>query len=305
MILSEVLSDISTSTSNGKQVIVYNMAPRIQDLFLLLSLLTKIKALKPLDSFNVILASSLNEVGTVKVILSLYSTSHLLKVNDEALLGPLTLTFVSELCSIKSVAEKFITNGLFAVLLESPLSVAIQKGNIKPETKPSLHNIWTNGLLSIVLLLLSEFGVKVLPECCLFVSYFTKQVDTAIKRWSDSKLAVSSALIKETSQLVLLQKMLSALNYQAYLVNSKTHTAVDEKETYVELLPGLDTEQEKNTLNIALNRLLTHPKYLNSRIVPISLEEARLLEEDHTRAEFVKHISREIKKLQESLFRDI
>ncbi|CDF89550.1 related to Nucleoporin NUP188 [Zygosaccharomyces bailii ISA1307] len=305
MILSEVLSDISTSTSNGKQVIVYNMAPRIQDLFLLLSLLTKIKALKPLDSFNVILASSLNEVGTVKVILSLYSTSHLLKVNDEALLGPLTLTFVSELCSIKSVAEKFITNGLFAVLLESPLSVAIQKGNIKPENKPSLHNIWTNGLLSIVLLLLSEFGVKVLPECCLFVSYFTKQVDTAIKRWSDSKLAVSSALIKETSQLVLLQKMLSALNYQAYLVNSKTHTAVDEKETYVELLPGLDTEQEKNTLNIALNRLLTHPKYLNSRIVPISLEEARLLEEDHTRAEFVKHISREIKKLQESLFRDI
>ncbi|CDH13673.1 related to Nucleoporin NUP188 [Zygosaccharomyces bailii ISA1307] len=305
MILSEVLSDISTSTSNGKQVIVYNMAPRIQDLFLLLSLLTKIKALKPLDSFNVILASSLNEVGTVKVILSLYSTSHLLKVNDEALLGPLTLTFVSELCSIKSVAEKFITNGLFAVLLESPLSVAIQQGNIKPETKPSLHNIWTNGLLSIVLLLLSEFGVKVLPECCLFVSYFTKQVDTAIKRWSDSKLAVSSALIKETSQLVLLQKMLSALNYHAYLVNSKTHATVDEKETYVELLPGLDTEQEKKTLNSGLNRLLTHPKYLNSRIVPISLEEARLLEEDHTRAEFVKQISREIKKLQESLFKDI
>lgn len=305
LILSEILSDISTSTSNGKQVIVYNMAPRIQDLFLLLSLLTKIKALKPSDSFNMILASSLNEVGTVKVILSLYSTSHLLKVNDKALLGPLTLTFVSELCSIKSVAEKFITNGLFAVLLESPLSVAIQRGDIKPEAKPSLHNIWSNGLLSIILLLLSEFGHKVLPECCLFVSYYTKQINTAILRWSDNKLAVSTALIKETSQLVLLQKMLTALDYQAYLLNSKTHSAVVEKKTYVELLPGLDTALEKRTLSVALNRLLTHPKYLNSRVVPSSLEEAGLLEDDHTRSEFVKHISREIKKLQESLFKDI
>ncbi|GAV55943.1 hypothetical protein ZYGR_0AZ01150 [Zygosaccharomyces rouxii] len=301
LILSEILSDISTSTSNGKQVVVYNMASRIQDLFLLLSLFTKIRALKPSESFNLILASSLNEVGTVKVILSLYSTSHLLKINDEAILGPLTLTFVSELCSIKNVAEKFITNGLFAVLLESPVSVAIQKGDVRPESKPSLHNLWTNGLLSIILLLLSEFGIKVLPECCLFISYFTEQVSTAVLRWSDGKLAVSTALIKETSQLVLLQKMLSALDYQSYLLNSKTQYLVDENEKLFELLPGLDVDQEKRALSVALNRLLTHPKYLNSRIVPTSLEEARLLEEEHTRVEFVKLISREIKKLQESL----
>lgn len=301
LILSEILSDISTSTSNGKQAVVYNMASRIQDLFLLLSLFTKIRALKPSESFNLILASSLNEIGTVKVILSLYSTSHLLQVNDEAILGPLTLTFVSELCSIKNVAEKFITNGLFAVLLESPVSVAIQKGDIRPESKPGLHNLWTNGLLSIILLLLSEFGIKVLPECCLFISYFTDQVSTAVLRWYDGKLAVSTSLIKETSQLVLLQKMLSALDYQNYLLNSKTQYLVDENEKLFELLPGLDVDQEKKALSIALNRLLTHPKYLNSRIVPTSLEEARLLEEEHTRVEFVKHISREIKKLQESL----
>lgn len=305
LILSEILSDISTSTSNGKQVVVYNMASKIQDLFLLLSLFTKIKALKPSESFNIILASSLNEVGTVKVILSLYSTSHLLKINDEAILGPLTLTFVSELCSIKNVAEKFIINGLFAVLLESPVSVAIQRGDIRPESKPSLHSLWTNGLLSVILLLLSEFGVKVLPECCLFVSYFTKQVSTAVLRWSDGKLSVSTALIKETSQLVLLQKILSALDYQSYLLNSKTKYLVNENEKLFELLPGLDTEQEKRALGIALNRLLTHPKYLNSRIVPTSLEEARLMEEEHTRVEFVKHISKDIKRLQESLFKDI
>lgn len=305
LILSEMLSDISTSTSNGRQVVIFNIGERVQDLFLLLSLFTKIKALKPTDNFNLILASSLNEIGTLKVILNLYSSSHLFKVNDEAILGPLILTFVSELCTINHVATKFISNGLFAVLLESPLSLAIQAGDIKPETQSSLHNIWTNGLLSIILLLLSEFGVKVLPESCLFVSFFSKQVKTAIFRWSDSKLAVSTALIRETSQLVLLQKMLSTLDYQHYLTNSNARALQSEDEEDIELVVGLDTEQKRRALSVALNRLLTHPKYLNSRVVPTTVEEQQLSEDDTTRIEFVKEIYKRIKGLQESLFKEI
>lgn len=150
LIMSEILSDISTSTSNGRQVAIFNMEERVQDLFLLLSLFAKFKALNPPDRFNLIMASSLNEVGTVKVILNLYSTSHLFKMNGETVFAPLTLTFISELCTIDHIATKFISNGLFTVLLESPLSVAIQEGKIIPEEQASLHNIWTNGLLSII-----------------------------------------------------------------------------------------------------------------------------------------------------------
>lgn len=301
LIMSEILSDISTSTSNGRQVAIFNMEERVQDLFLLLSLFAKFKALNPPDRFNLIMASSLNEVGTVKVILNLYSTSHLFKMNGETVFAPLTLTFISELCTIDHIATKFISNGLFTVLLESPLSVAIQEGKIIPEEQASLHNIWTNGLLSIILLLLSEFGGKVMPECCLFVSYFSQQIKNATCRWSDSKLAVSTALIRETSQLILLQKMMQALNYQQFLTNPSGRSLQNGNHKQVELIIGLDTEQERKLLKNVLNRLLTHPKYLNSRVVPTTIEEQRQLEADSTRIEFVKSICKHIKDLQESL----
>lgn len=302
LIISEILSDISSSTSSGKQVVIFNMGERIQDLFLLLSLFTKIRSLNPTENFTMIMASSLNEIGTLKVILNLYSSSHLFKVNGEEILGSLVLTFVSELCTIDQVATKFITNGLFATLLESPLSVAIQEGNIKPEQNASLHSIWSNGLLSIILLLLSKFGTKVLPECCLFLSYFSQQVETAVFRWSDSRLAVSTALIRESTQLVLLQKILHSLNYQQYLTNSNVISSSREDHIEIELVVGLDSDRERKALSVALNRLLTHPKYLNSRIVATTIEEQRLLEDENTRGDFVRHISKKIKELQYSLF---
>lgn len=301
LITSEILSDITTSASNGNQVAISNMEERVQDLFLLLSLFAKIRALNPPDRFNLIMASSLNEVGTLKVILNLYSTSHLYKMNGETVFAPLTLTFISELCTIDHIATKFIANGLFTVLLESPLSVAIQEGTIIPEHQTSLHNIWTNGLLSIILLLLSGFGGKVLPECCLFVSYFSQQIKNATSRWSDSKLAISTALIRETSQLILLQKMMQALNYQQFLTHSPARSLQSGDQKQVELIIGLDTEQERRLLKSVLNRLLTHPKYLNSRVVPTTIDEQRLLETDSTRVDFVKKICKHIKELQESL----
>jgi nuclear pore complex protein Nup188 len=273
-----------------------------QDLLLLLSLFKKITNLNPSKNFNVILASSLNEVGTLKVILNLYSSAHLIRINDEPILGQITLTFISELCSIEPIAAKLINSGLYSVLLESPLSVAIQQGDIKPEFSPRLHNIWSNGLLSIVLLLLSQFGIKVLPETCLFVSYFGKQIKSTIYNWGDNKLAVSSSLIKETNQLVLLQKMLNLLNYQELFIQPKNS---DDQQEAVELVIGLDSEHDKKRLSAALSKFLTHPKYLNSRIIPTTLEEQQQLEDESSRLEFVKGISRDIKALQDSLFKDV
>lgn len=305
LILSNMLADISVPATYGKPTVVYNMDDKIQDLFLLLSLFNKIKQLKPSRSFNVILASSLNEVGTIKVILNLYSSFPTIRLNEDPILGNLILTLVSELCTVKEISEKFITNGLFAVLLESPLSVALQSGDIRPETQPRLHNIWSNGLVSIILLLLSEFGVKILPEACLFTSYFSRQIQTAVYSWSDNKLAVSRALIRETTQLILLQKMLEKLNYQHYLLNSNISNSFsgDEDDANVfRLVIGLDTPEERRDLSITLNKLLTHPKYLNSRIIASTQEEQQMLEDETKRTEFVTHINTEIKELQKSLF---
>ncbi|EJS42494.1 nup188p [Saccharomyces arboricola H-6] len=305
LILSEILCQINKCSTKGLNADhatqIVNLEENTQDLLLLLSLFKKITNLNPSKSFKVILASSLNEVGTVKVILNLYSSAHLIKINDEPILGQITLTFISELCSIEQIAAKFINSGLYTVLLESPLSVAIQQGNVKPEFSPRLHNVWSNGLLSIILLLLSQFGTKVLPETCLFVSYFGKQIKSTIYNWADNKLAVSSSLIKETNQLVLLQKMLKLLNYEELFAQCRTS---DDKEKRVELVIGLDSDHDKKKLSAALSKFLTHPKYLNSRIIPTTLEEQRLLEDEPKRLEFVKGISRDIKALQESLFKD-
>lgn len=304
LILSNILCQInkcSTRSSNADHATqIANLEENTQDLLLLLSLFKKITNLNPSKKFNVILASSLNEVGTLKVILNLYSSAHLVRINDEPVLGQITLTFISELCSIEQIADTFINSGLYTVLLESPLSVAIQQGDIKPELSPRLHNIWSNGLLSIILLLLSQLGIKVLPETCLFVSYFGKQIKSTIYNWGDNKLAVSSSLIKETNQLVLLQKMLNLLNYQELLSESKNS---DDKDRVVELVIGLDSDYDKKRLSAALSKFLTHPKYLNSRIIPTTLEEQQLLEDESKRLEFVKGISRDIRTLQDSLFK--
>ncbi|CAI4047553.1 Nup188p SKDI_13G0360 [Saccharomyces kudriavzevii IFO 1802] len=305
LILSDILCQINKCSTKGlnadQATQIVNLEENTQDLLLLLSLFKKITNLNPSKNFKVILASSLNEVGTLKVILNLYSSAHLIRINDEPILGHITLTFISELCSIEQVGARFINSGLYTVLLESPLSVAIQQGGIKPEFSPRLHNIWSNGLLSIILLLLSQFGLKVLPETCLFVSYFGKQIKSTIYNWGDNKLAVSSSLIKETNQLVLLQKMLSLLNYQELFTQSVNF---DDKENPVELVVGLDSDHDKKKLGGALSKFLTHPKYLNSRIIPTTLEEQQLFDDEPKRLEFVKGISRDIKSLQESLFKD-
>ncbi|SMN20499.1 similar to Saccharomyces cerevisiae YML103C NUP188 Subunit of the nuclear pore complex (NPC) [Maudiozyma saulgeensis] len=311
LILSNILADMTNTTTLSESAVICDMDERIQDIFLLLSIFNKIKQLNPPSSFNIVLASSLDDVGTIKVILNLYSSFPSIRLNVEPLLGNLILTLVSELCSVKEISSKFITNGLFAVLLESSLSVILQEGNIKPSTQPRLHNIWSNGLLCIMLLLLSEFGGSILPETCLFASYFHKQIQSTIYSWSDNDLVVSTALIRETTQLILLQRMLEKLNYQGYLLNSNVPNIDDKKFNdfnenengqIAHLMIGLDSMEEKKALNMTLNKLLTHPKYLNSRIIASTQEEQHMLDDETKRSGLVSHINSSIKDLQRSLF---
>lgn len=287
-----------TLTNNRSNIDVLTFEKSVQDLFLLLSLFNKIKELNPSEKFYSILASSIYEVGTIRVLLNIYSNAHLIKIDDEPLIGHLSLSFITELCTVPVIAQKLINNGLFVVLIESPLSVILQNESVRPENFPKLHNIWTNDLLAIVLLLLSNFGKKILPEVCLFISTFKNQFKNCILSWSDNKLTISNALIRETSQMIMLQSMLEKLNYKNYLKDNRIRTQADD---YIELLYGLDDELDRKQLSITLNKLLTHPKYLNSRIIAITTEEQILLKDDSTRATFVQQINRDIKALQQSL----
>ena len=307
-ILSDILTSLSQSSSiPGKPLVINNLDEKIRDLLLLYSIFEHVNRLNPPDAFKTAIASSLDEAGTIKVLLNLYSTSPYASRDDEPLLGQLTLSFISELCTVKQVSERLITGGLFAVLLESKVSVALQNGGVRPETDPRLQSMWSRGLLLIVMLLLSEFKTKILPECCLFISYFTKQIQTTVYSWSDSKLAISTALIRETSQYILLQRMLASLNYQHYLKSVRVSGNLEGKATgessleQSPLIVGLDTLEERRDLSRTLNSLLTHPKYLNSRIVPCTLEEQQALEDEESKSKFFSLINDEIEELQKSL----
>lgn len=298
VVLSSILSSFATASTKGKKVIVPNIADKVQDLLLLLSLFTKIKDLSPSASFNAVLASSLNEFGTLKSLLNLYYSSYLLKSNDEPLFAELTLSFISELVTIQEVAQKMIDNGLFSVFLESPISVSIQTNGVQPEISPRLHNIWSNGIVSIVLQLLSKFGSSILSEVCLFVSYFSKQIDLVVSRWSSDSLSITQAYIQETSQIILLQKMLDDLEYQRFLsVNTSKLKLIDEQEV-IELFPGLDTPTERAELSNVLKHLLTHPKYMNSRIVATTPEKQKMMDDEAYRSQLINSITKQITELQ-------
>ncbi|CCE63934.1 hypothetical protein TPHA_0G00980 [Tetrapisispora phaffii CBS 4417] len=306
LILAELLTEITNTPKNNSKKTPFNFADRIQDLCFLLSIFKCIKALSPSNDFNKVIASSLNEIGTIKVLLNTYSSSHLFKYDEEPVLGSIALNFIAELCSVAEIAKVFIFNGLFAVLLESPISVAIQQGSLKPETKIKLHNIWSHGLLSIILVLISLFGYKVLAESCLFVSYFTNQIKDTTSSWCYRNLNISSAVIRETSQLILLQKMLNELNYKKFLSESgKTATNKSSGISEVELIIGLDNDDDKRRLNLAFKHFLTHPKFLKSKVVPSTLEERHLVENDSTRDAFVVELTKEIQKLQDSLYNNL
>ncbi|CDO94683.1 unnamed protein product [Kluyveromyces dobzhanskii CBS 2104] len=305
LILSVILSSFTVTSTKGKKVVVPNIADKIQDLLLLLSLFTKIKDLNTSTSFNTVLASSLNEFGTLKSLLNLYYSSYLFKSNDEPLFAELTLSFISELVTVEEVAQKIIDNGLFSVLLESPISVSIQQSGVRPDVSPRLHNIWSNGIISIVLQLLSKFGSSILSEVCLFVSYFSKQVDLAVAGWSSDSLWITQAYIQETSQIILLQKMLGKLEYQRYLsVNGSVLKIIDEEEI-IELFPGLDTSSERKDLANVLRHLLTHPKYMNSRIIATTPEKQKMMNDEVYRNQLLNSITKQISELQTSLISNL
>lgn len=270
----------------------------LSDATLILSILKSFVKLNLGPDLRLQIAESLLESGLIKSILNLYSCSHLVKINDEPVLADVTLSFIFELVSVPEIAEKFISHGLFSILVESPISIMIQKGGIRATFNPSYHHIWTNGLLSIILTLLSVSGEKLVPECVMFVKYFIKQIETNLNYWFQDNIVITSATIQETTQIVLLYKVLQAFNADEYLMNyNMNNSNLDNEEP--SFIPGLDTLEQRQSLINVFNYLLSHPKFLSMRVQPITLEETRAAEKDNKM--FTESFINGIKELKGSL----
>lgn len=286
VILGSVQANVESSEIGG----------RVEDLYLIISLFKGLMAAKPPASFTSKLPTFLVDFGSLKAILNVYSSSYLLKVNNEPLFADLTLSFMLELVSVDSIAEQLISSGLFSTLIQSPISLIIQEGDIFVQASPRYHNIWSNGLLAIILTLLSKFGARLLPEICVFVKYFTKQISSTLQIWSQDSLAITVPALQETEQIIILQKALKVIYYESGLniQNMQQQTA--------EIIPELDSKKSRKALSEAFTHLLAHPKFLTSRIIPTTLEEQRMFEgEDKIRTPLVEQLASQISELKQCL----
>ncbi|VEU20487.1 DEKNAAC101295 [Brettanomyces naardenensis] len=294
-IRASALKSPNAELGNSKLV-----AKQVDDVTIVLSMLKSFLHLNlPEDLQHSVAKVAINS-GAFRSLASLYSVSHLIKVNGEEIFADYALMFIYEMVSSsKAMAHNLLQNGLFSVLLESPISVRIQAGNVRPYpiSRSRLQHLWSNGILPIVLQILKLFGDSVLPEACLFATAFDKQINSTIQAWFETDSAISTQFIEETSQIIVLAKALSSLDAYNYIRNS---TATDEEEGAIRLVPGLDTADDRHKLAAALNYLISHPKYLTLRIIPSNSEEQRALQSDDS-VKFIEGFLAKLKELKASL----
>lgn len=269
-IIVELQNDVYLSRTNKKHKSV-NLSDRLDDLRLILSILKCFTGFKISSTLQSELVHSLTSNGTVDILLSLYSFSHLILVNDEPIFAQLSLMFIQQLLSVETFASRFVNSNLFMVICESVISQPIRNGGITIENAPQLHRTWTNGILPIIVTVISRPGKK--TDVFNTLSAFARQIDSCIDSWSkdSSALQVSSATTWETTQILFIYLKLSEMaKAENYSVGQPTQVDMP-------LVPGLDTPQKREYFVDYVENLLKHPNFLSSRIVPSSAEEAALI----------------------------
>ncbi|CAI5757283.1 unnamed protein product [Candida verbasci] len=284
-LLIEIQNEVYLS-KNDKSYKFKNLNNRIDDLMIILSILKIFISISG-PMLHEEMARLVEENGTIKALLNLYSISHYIEVNEEYVFAQLSLQFLLELMSVEIIGEKIIQSGLFIVLVESQISHSIRLG----QTNHSSQKLWTNGIQPIIISSLFKLGHVVVPEICVVLRLFSKQIENCIENWAkdSSSIIISTSLIAETSQILIIYNLLKSYNVDGYLQSING-----------ESLPGLNTESKQEDFVDCIENLLKHPKFLSSRIVPSSIEEQTAMEKGgDTLDKFTKKIIDEIKTLKD------
>lgn len=286
LVLILVQNSVYQSRNNTSKP--HNMDSQLDSMQLSLTITKVFTKMKTSDSLKHEFAAAVESHGTILSLLNLYSFSHGITVDGEHVFAQLSLMFVQELMTMDVLARKFVDKGLLLVLVESVISTPIVEGGITIMNAPNHHRIWTNGILPILLAALHKLGPLVLPGVCYDLKFFRKQIALCIDSWSRDagSIRITTALVSETSQLLLLYKIISGL-----LTSN------------VAVLPGLDTEENREEFAECLNNLLKHPKFLSSRVAPSSPEELKLWEtkDASAMATFVGELIEEIRELKDMI----
>lgn len=266
-IIIELQNDVylsKTQKSHGSS----NVEQRFADMKLILSIMKSFLLLKLSPALHEDLGESLAKAGTVDSLLGLYSFSHLILLNEEPVCAQLSLMFIQQILAVDVLAERFITANVFMVIRESMISQVIRNGGNTVANAAAVYKTWTNGILPILINTLVKTAQ--LLEVVVTVRFFSKQIESCIDSWArdSSSLQVSTAGTWETTQILVLQQMLQSI--------VEKHT--DNVEARASLsMPGLETQQKRDDFVDHIDNLLKHPKFLSSRVVASSAEEAAVI----------------------------
>ncbi|KAI5950811.1 NUP188 [Candida jiufengensis] len=298
----ELQNDIYLSKNSGKKELSSKVYEEYDDLSLVLSILKVFMNLKTNGPMlNNKMASLIEQSNTSKTLINMYTYSYQIEINEEFGFAQLSLMFLLEFMSIESVANSIINSGLYVTLLESPISKPIRKGELSITNNTKYYKLWINGILPIIITSIYKLGAIVVPEICVALQLFEKQIDFCFNSWSNdsSSIKISSAMLIETNQLIVIYDLLKAMNVEEYLKTQLPHIILGNEDIDMRILPGIESASKRDDFIDCIDNLLKHPKFLTSRIIPSSNEEQVLFERGGLEFDkFVKKIFEEIRGLK-------
>lgn len=189
------------------------------------------------------LSSTISEVGCDRAVLGLFANA--LDLGQDGTYAELALMYIIEWLSVKAVAERFISQGLLGVLMESKLAVRIQNV-VSTRTDPQIYEIWAKGILTVVLMLLRQFKSKMVVDIVMLLRPYYNQIDNSLRSWDTDGVQVSLTSIDEAYQLFLIFDILKQLS----------------QPQYYPVLPSFS----KSVVADCVDYLLSHQKLLQARI---------------------------------------
>ncbi|KAI5968775.1 NUP188 [Candida margitis] len=304
--------------SDDKKLPTYKFGEKFDDLQLILSILKVFISFKPDEPLLTKgIASSVKQAETVKTLLNVYTMSCSIDIGDDFAFAQMSLMYLLELMSIGTVAESIVSSGLYVTLLESPISRPIRAGGLSVSNEPKHYRLWIDGILPIIIASVSKLGASIVPEICVALQLFAKQIEYCINSWArdSSSIKISSAAVYETNQILVIYNLLKAMNVGDYL-NSTTPAYLDQSGVQNELadgedastvidmriIPGLDSESNRDDFVDCIDNLLKHPKFLTSRIIASSAEEKLIIDRGGDRYDvFVKRIFEDVREMKNIL----
>lgn len=281
-------------SKTGSKTNPHHFVEALTDLRLILSIFKMFVELKVPESMHHYFKKALEKQKTVERFLDLYSFSHLILVDDQPLFSYFSLMFLQTLLGVDVFAEKFANADLFRAIRESLISRPLREGGVTIEDSPQLHKNWADGILPILTTSFKGPGDKV--EVLKTLSDFGRQIAFCIDAWSkdSSTLRVSTAATWETTQILFIYKTLKEV------VAAKKPFFQGPNGVDMAILPGLELPQKREDFVDYVSNLLKHPKFLTSRIVPSSIEEALIIESNGPQFEkLVSQLVSEISELKE------